>query len=199
MVVLLGNTLGCHFLYKQHLGRKICIYLLQTACRGATPTVHRVPGLQSVFRAPRLPSNGQCRPALRRRIIHMTIPFRQCNCKPGAGRYATSADPRPGMFNCRYYMNWCRPHAVYTAAPITYAARIRHRSRCRTRAGSPAGHVYNLDIRCRAREGRQYIRHQSGTSVCWPAASGFCVEKLQHLRCRMCRPCSMHCRRHLPA
>jgi hypothetical protein len=92
-----------------------------------------------------------------------------------------------------------RPHAVYTAAPITYAARIRHRQRCRTRAGRSAGHVYNLDTRCRADEGRQYRRHWTGTSVCWPAASGLRIRKVRHLRRRMCRPYRRHCRRHLPA
>jgi hypothetical protein len=121
MIVLLGHTLGTHCLYKQPLGRKICIYLLQAACRGARPTIHRFSGTQVVFCAPRLPVTGKCRPALCRRIIYMNIPLRHCNCVPGAGlicfrprshapvcpdaaTIGCSADPRPAMLPHPYPM-----------------------------------------------------------------------------------------------
>jgi hypothetical protein len=127
MIVLLGHTLGTHCLYKKHLERKICIYVLQAACRGARPTVHRIPATEVVSCAPLWPVNGKCRPALCRRIIYtdMDIPLRHCNCVPGAG---------PICFRPRSHAPVCPTAATIgcsadpTPAVLPHPYPMRHRS-----------------------------------------------------------------------
>jgi hypothetical protein len=85
MIVLLGHALGTHCLYKQRLERKICIYVLLAACRGARPTLHRSLGTEVVCCAPLSTDSSECHPALCRRIIYLNLPLRHCKCKPGAG------------------------------------------------------------------------------------------------------------------
>ena len=117
MIVLLGHTLGTHCLYKERLERKICIYLLQAACRGARPTIHRFAGTQVVFCAPRLPGTVKCRPALCRRIIYMNIPLRHCTCVPGAGPICVR--PRP-------YAPVCTDAATIRCSADPLPARLPH-------------------------------------------------------------------------
>jgi hypothetical protein len=134
MIVLLGHTLGTYCLYKQRLERKICIYVLQAVCRGARPTLHRFPRIESACCAPLSSVKGKCRPAQCRRIIYMNIPLRHYKCNPGAG---------PIKFRPRAHAPVCPSAATIecSADPMRAVLPEPYPMRHQSGAGRGAGYV----------------------------------------------------------